>query len=582
MEIDDLKELIEAFLAETDEVLLALESNLITLEQRVDKEVVHLGAMKPLLRPLHTFKGNAGMLGMQTIAALVHGLEEIIKRDIALNQELLKALFSLIDDLKKGLGQIRAGAEDANNLDDWIAYLAALAETTQTDSSQQKIKKTKTSQKASSKMPAFGFADDLITAETNKNQPEVPAAAGAVIEEVGTSLDTTLRVSTEKLDQLQREVGELILAFNATRDFLSKQAMLQNSKTSARELNDRIDRLANRVRRVQAQTTRIRLLGLSSILRRVPRIVRDAAEKTKKKVQVVIDGETTEADKSVVDQLADVIVHLVRNAVDHGIEPPEGRSRAGKSEVGLVIVRAAGKGDHIQIEIEDDGAGVDLELVRRKAVERGLVTADEARLADRDAVLRWLFASGFSTRDTTTELSGRGVGLDIVDRTVRALGGTVRLESTLGEGSKFILSVPISTAVAELLHVDIANNKISVPLRRIIETQRLDREKLSTPGGMPRYRWRNDLLPYIELDGYLQGESTSKPYIMILEQSAGALCVPAAGFLGKSQAVLHPLGDQILAKGPFSGATVMGDGYVSLILDPDRLYRFITERVGLV
>lgn len=577
MELDDIKELVEAFLAETDEVILSLESHFIELEQRSETESVSFGSIQPILRPLHTFKGNAGMLGMQNVAALVHALEEIIKRDVRADRELMRTLFLMLDDLKIGLNAIRNGAEDAIELQDWVAFLAGIVDMAPAMQGAKPKEKVKPD-KGKSTLPAFGFADDLIAQEKSvESEVVLPTPSEDSVQ----LLDPTLRITTDKLDQLQREVGELILAFNATRDYLTGQASAARDKSATRELNDRVDRLANRVRRVQAQTTKIRLLGLSAILRRVPRIVRDAAARTGKKVQVVIDGEATEADKTVVDELSEVIVHLVRNAVDHGIEPADVRKQRGKSDTGLVIVRAAGKGDHIQIEVEDDGYGVDVEKVRLKATERGVVSADEARLADRETVLRWIFISGFSTRDATTELSGRGVGLDIVDRTVRSLGGTVRLESALGEGSKFVLSVPISTAVAELLHVAVAGNTLSVPMRRIVETQRYATANVSTPGGTPRYRWRGELIPMLELDSFLNGEPEEKNYVMVLEQSGGALCVPVARFQGKSQAVLHPLGDTLLQNGPFSGATVLGSGYVSLIIDPDRLYKYVSAAIGL-
>ncbi|RMF18243.1 MAG: hypothetical protein D6761_03105 [Candidatus Dadabacteria bacterium] len=602
MEFDDIRDLIEAFLAETEDVLIELETRLIVLEQEAEAGAVQLGVLQPLLRPLHTFKGNAGMLGMAAVSSLVHALEELIKADTPADRNFLAGLFDMLDALKQGLGAVREGADDAPGLAPWTDWMTAAAagdvRAAPGAGSQMSGEQPESSAKS---LPSFGLADDLLGSLDQGEGVSAPEAAGGAAAPSGSGaartaddaterqgdvvLDATLRVSTDKLDQLQREVGDLILSYNALHDFLENEVLQHLDRVEQRAVLDRLDHLSARVRRVQGQTTRIRLLGLSAILRRVPRIVRDAAGKTGKRVQVVIDGEATEADKSVVDQLSEVLVHLVRNAVDHGIETPEERLAAGKPEQGLVIVRAQGRGDHVQIEIEDDGRGIDTAQIRKKVVARGLMSAEEAAAADEDTVLRWLFLSGFSTRDQATELSGRGVGLDVVERTVRALGGTVRLESTPGEGSRFELHVPISTAVAELLHVEVRGNVISVPLRRIIETRRFEAAALLHPAGEARYRWREELLPYVRLEQWLvdgafvateeEAAISGEGYVLILEESAGSICVPIRRIIGKSQAVLHPLRDRTLAHGPFSGATVLGNGYVSLILDAGRLRAFL-------
>lgn len=550
MEIDDFQELVRAFVVEADETILEVENALVTLEQEAADTAIGLGRLKALLRPLHTFKGNAGMLGLASIASLIHGIEELIKRDVTADATAVRDLFLVIDDLKRGLAEVREGTEDATDLSAALARVEALAAG---------------SRSASQAGEAAPVGGDIAMNMQND----------------------TLRVSSDKLDTLQRDVGELILSFNALEDLLKRGVLPQIQRQAARDLADAMQRLAARVRTVQAQTTQIRLLSLQAILRRVPRIARDAAERTGKKVRVIVDGENTEADKAVVEQLADVIVHLVRNAVDHGIEAPPGRRAVGKDETGLLMVRANNRGDHITIEIEDDGAGIDLQRVRAKAIERGLVAAEEAKHADDEVVLRWLFASGFSTRDETTELSGRGVGLDVVDRTVRALGGTVRVESELGSGTRFMLQVPISTAVADLLYVEFADSVFAIPLRRIIETGRLRREDVERLVGVTRLRWRDELIAIAHLEPFFMAPAVMEldaleefEYMVILEMASGAVCLPVRRFRGKGQAVLHSLGDELLKSGPFSGATVLGDGRVSYIIDPDRLFGYVQRMRG--
>ncbi len=307
MEFDDLKELVDAFLDETRDVLVDIEQQLIDLEQAARSGAVSFGRLEPLLRPLHTFKGNAGMLGMETIASLVHAIEELIKKDVPADPGFVGTLFTMVDDLKAGLVRIGEGQEDAPELRNWIAHLDGAI-----DDNASAVKPVNLDD--SSELPAFGLAPD----------PEPEPAMDAPADH-GITVEGTLKVSSDRLDLLQREVGELILAFNAVNDHLQGSLKPFLNRNMLRESGDLMDKLSRRVRTVQSETTQIRLLGLSAILQRVPRIVRDAAEKTGKKVQIVIDGEQTEADKSVVGALADVIVHLVRNAVDHGLESPDVR-----------------------------------------------------------------------------------------------------------------------------------------------------------------------------------------------------------------------------------------------------------------
>lgn len=533
---DDIRELIDPFAAEAEEAFLALESTLLELEGRGGG--VSASELRAHLPALHTVKGNAGMLGMPLLSGAVHQLEELVKRRRPLDGPALKGLLRMVDDVRDDLGRIRDGAEDALAVAVWTEWLQRLAEGQ--------------AEAAGDGAADAGDADDGAAAD---------GARGA----------RSLRVSVSRLDDLQREVGELILSYNALVETLRTRVVEGLARDVQRDAQDALDRLARRVRHVQSATTRTRLLGLSTILRRVPRIVRDAAERTGKSVRVEVVGDGVEADRGVIDELAEVIVHLVRNAVDHGIESPAARAAAGKAPQGLLSVRAESRGELIVIEVGDDGGGVDVGRVRRKAVERGIVGEAEAAAADEEAVLRWLFAGGFSTRDEATELSGRGVGLDVVDRTVRRLGGAVRIEHEPGRGTRFVLTVPVSTAVAELMEIDVAGRRLFVPLARIVATERYRDDMHERPGGADRYRFRGELVPLLSLASRLAPDSQEGPYVLVLEHAAGQVALRAQAIVGKGQSVLTPLGDPLLRAGPFAGGTVRGNGHVGLILDPDRL-----------
>ncbi len=531
---EDIRELIDPFAAEAEEAFFALESALVEIESG-GGDAVTAAELRPHLAALHTVKGNAGMLGMPLFSGAVHQLEEVVKRNRLLDAPTLRGLLRMVDDVREDLGRIREGAEDALATAVWTEWLQQLAD---------------------------GEAMDGGTGA-------VPFEGSDQIE--GSRATRSLRVSVDKLDDLQQEVGELILSYNALVETLRSRVLEGLDRDSQRETQDALDRLSRRVRHVQSATTRTRLLGLTTILRRVPRIARDAAERTGKVVQVEVIGDGVEADKGVIDELAEVIVHLVRNAVDHGIETPDMRAAAGKSAHGRLIVRAEARGELVVIEVADDGGGVDLGRVRRMAAERGIVSEADADVADEDTILRWLFATGFSTRDEATELSGRGMGLDVVDRTVRGLGGAVRIEHEVGRGTRFILTVPVSTAVAELMEVNIADRRVFVPLGRIVATERYQKEMHERPGGTDRYRFRGELIPLLPFAACLAPGATDGPYVLVLEHAAGQMAFRVQAIVGKGQAVLAPLGDPLLQRGPFAGGTVRGNGHVGLILDPDRL-----------
>lgn len=530
--------MIESFAAEAEEVFLALEATLVEEERRLQEGApVSAASLRGHLPALHTVKGNAGMLGMAQFSAAVHQLEEIVKRARPLDAAALKGLLRLVDDGREDLARIRDGAEDALGLAVWTEWLMRLAD-------------------------GDDVAGDVVDADLGTRER---------LTEGSERERRSLRVASERLDELQREVGELILAHNALADVLAREVRGRLDRGAARSLQDALDRLSRRVRYVQSATTRTRLLSLGTILRRVPRIARDAAERSGKAVRVEVIGDEAEADKVVVDALAEAIVHLVRNAVDHGIEAPSARRRLGKPEAGRLTVRVAARGEVVSIEVGDDGAGIDIDRVRAKAVERGLVDADAAASAEDEVALRWLFRAGFSTRDRASELSGRGVGLDVVDRTVRDLGGAVRLEHRPGQGTRFILTVPVSTAVADLMEIVVAERNFFVPLTRIIATGRFDASMHERPGGADHYRFRDELLPLLPFAEALGGQPATGNYVIVFEHASGKAGVRIERIVGKGQAVLTPLGDPLLRHGPFAGGTVRGDGRVGLILDPDRL-----------
>ncbi|MBL0926728.1 MAG: chemotaxis protein CheA [Phycisphaerales bacterium] len=387
--------------------------------------------------------------------------------------------------------------------------------------------------------------------------------------------ESTVRVEVERLETLLNLVGELVLNKNQIMG-LSRQLRslglpheLQQSLSGA--LSD-LDRLTAEL---QVGVMRTRMQPLNKLFGKYTRVVRDLARKTGKEVELVIEGGETEVDKSVLELLADPLVHMIRNSVDHGLEKPEAREHAGKSRVGTVRLSAQHQGGHVRVAIRDDGRGIDKARVGAKAVERGLITGEQlAAMSDRE-VCRLIFAPGLSTAEQVSDLSGRGVGMDVVLTNINTLGGQVTVESSPGGGTMIEILIPLTVAIMPAMMVGIGKHDYAVPVSCIREIVRPERRQLRTLGGQPVFRLRDSVLPLIDMRDRL-GEARSSEndgfavVVGVGQQAAGLL---VDRLIGQQEVVIKPLDDAYTSGGPFSGATIAEDGEVSLILDVIRLLR---------
>ncbi|CAO3429166.1 chemotaxis protein CheW [Azospirillum endophyticum] len=380
-----------------------------------------------------------------------------------------------------------------------------------------------------------------------------------------------LKVDQGKVDSLMNLIGELVVAKNGL-PYLSRRAeQIYASREMAREIKDQhavIDRIAQEL---QEAIMAVRMLPVGQMFQRFPRLVRDLARRLDKRIELVVTGEETEADKAVVETLVDPLVHMIRNAIDHGIEPPEDRIAAGKPETGTICLSACQENDRVVIEVADDGAGIDPEMIRRKAVQRGLLTAEAAdALSDGDAV-NLVFAPGFSTKEQVSDLSGRGVGMDVVRTAVEKAGGTATLTSTLGGGATVRLAVPLTMAVTRVMSVDVAGHAFGIPMDVIAETVRIPQERIHSIRGDEAFVLRNTVVPLVRLTRLLDLPSAAAPpeeeAVMVVRFGKERLGVVVDGFRESLEVIVKPM-DGILAGMPgYSGTALLGDGRVLLVLD---------------
>jgi two-component system chemotaxis sensor kinase CheA len=395
------------------------------------------------------------------------------------------------------------------------------------------------------------------------------AAAPAAPEASG--LPRVLRVDQGKIDAIMNLVAELIVAKNGLSYLAERAEREHGSRAMSREIKDAhavIDRIAQGL---QVGVMSVRMLPISNVLQRFPRLVRDVARNLGKKVELVLEGEETEADKNILESLADPLIHIVRNSLDHGLETPQERLAAGKPEHGVVRIAAHNASDYVIIEVSDDGRGVDVARVREKAVERGVVSPERAREMSDAEVANLVFLAGFSTKDAVSDLSGRGVGMDVVRTTVTRAGGEVSLRNEPGRGATVAIRLPLTMAVTRIVTVDCCGRLFGIPMDAIAETVRLPYSAIRRVGGSEAFVLRNALVPLARLSERLgldgekaQGDDAA---VMVVNIGGERVGLVVDGFRERMETVVKPLGGVLEGLPGFSGTALLGDGRVLLILD---------------
>jgi len=376
--------------------------------------------------------------------------------------------------------------------------------------------------------------------------------------------ETTIRVDTRRLDDIMNLVGELVLVRN-------RLSTLRNNVN-----DDEVDKAVSNLDLVtsdlQSAAMKTRMQPIKKVFSRFPRVVRDIARSLKKEVTLELVGEETDLDKNLVEALADPLVHLVRNAVDHGIESPEDREAAGKPRMGKIVLSAKHAGDHIQLAINDDGAGMDPESIRKKAVEKGAVDPDSAARLDERGCFNLIFLPGLSTKESISEISGRGVGMDVVKNSISRLNGTIEIESEKGKGSCLTIKVPLTLAILPTLMIMLEDRIFALPLANVSEIFDLDLRKTKVVDGQQVVLVRNTALPIFYLQSWLMNksygnENAESGHVVVVNIGSQYIGFVVDKLIGQEEVVTKPLGAMLRGTKGFAGATITGDGRIALILD---------------
>ncbi|WDJ91695.1 chemotaxis protein CheA [Xanthomonas campestris] len=535
------------FIVEAQEILDRLGEQLVSLEQAPD-EADQLNAV---FRGFHTLKGGAGFLAIKPMVQLCHAAEETLGMARS-GQAVLQAHH--FDAAQQSLDYLQAMLDAMGSGDPVPHAPASLI-------AQFDAKSGPPAVKSAPKAAALAAvpAGQAPAAAGAKAAPKVAAKSG------GAEAEQTVRVDTKRLDAIVNLIGELVLSRNR----------LKTLRTRLRdeELDRAVSTLDIATARLQTAVMRTRMQPVSKVFSRFPKVARDVARTLSKEVELELIGAETELDRNLVEALADPLVHLVRNAIDHGIESPALREATGKPRSGHVRLSAQQEGDYVSIEIQDDGAGIDPERLREIARNKGLIDAEAAARLSTDECLHLIFMPGFSTKAEVTDISGRGVGMDVVQSRIRELSGQIQIQSELGRGSRFMIRVPLTLAILPTLLVQAGEAVYALPLARVVEVLHAPQSSLGWFDGRAVLDRRSHTLPLIDLRRWLGVPAEQPPLLTVVLLQAGetrfGLVVDQVR--GREEVVIKPLPRALRGLPGYAGATLIGDGRMALILDVDGL-----------
>jgi two-component system chemotaxis sensor kinase CheA len=559
------RELLNIYLEDARGHLDALDQCLLALERSgFDRERI-----AAVLGPLHTLKGNSGMIGFVAIKDYVHRLEDVIAEieteKLPLDSRALDPLFAGATALRDAIEKAGASGTESRDLVPERRSLEGLI----SDAAASLAAETLPGARAPAARPAGEPSGGAAAAQATRSETgqAVPSSQYVAVR------SSTVRVDFAQLDDLLNLVGELIIYRTKLQQLGRQLGEELESRTSGRELIEAIQQVAGVSGQLQETVMDVRMLPIGHVFDRFPRMVRDLARAQGKEIEFIVEGEGTRVDKAIIDEIGEPLVHLMRNSIDHGIEDPGQRLAAGKTRTGTILLSASQESNHVVITLMDDGAGVDAGQVRKKAIEMGLLRSDQT-LSDRE-VVQLIFHQGFSTSESITEVSGRGVGLDVVLKSIERLNGLVEVETLPGIGSKFIIQLPLTLAIISVLLVEAGTQVYAIPLSSVIESIKLVGSDVHQINGRDTIRLRDRIVPLTHLRELfsLPGETRSSHYAVILGRGEKRLGLVVDRLRGQQEVVIKGL-DAVVSGAAvgLAGATIMGDGRVVLILDVATLF----------
>jgi len=620
----DMKEIFESFLVETREILEKLDLELVKLETQPDDKDL----LNEIFRAFHTIKGTSGFLGLIRLQTITHKLEDILnklrKGDATLNDEIADGILKGYDSISELLDVVETQRnEDYDNkevtqiLQGIIDNLNNANAETSAEKVETKVqkkpaqKKTKAKKSTANKKEKTAVITDneVATAVVEKEEKvepvikeeqnvkahdektietvevkevEKPRASTAAKTQSAKTVEQTIRVDVDRLDDLLNIISELVLGRNRLMQINMETSHEYEGTKIAHDLADTTRQIDLMTTELQLAVMKTRMIKIGKVFNRFPRLVRDLSKETHKEIQLIIRGEDTELDKTLIEEINDPLVHLIRNSVDHGVEDPETREKVGKNRKGVIILSAEHEGNDIIITIEDDGKGINPEVIKNKAIQKEIITAEKAKELSKQETFNLIFAPGFSTAEKVTNVSGRGVGMDVVKTNVTKLHGIINIESAVDEGTKIIIKLPLTLAIIQGLLVEIAGETIVIPLSSVIEVIRVSKKEIYMVNQTECVKVRDSILPLCDIDTLLYRVDSSLKndnwqHVVVVGIAEKRVGIKVDNLIGQKEIVIKSLGKYLGNLEGIAGSTIMGDGKVVMIVDIAELVNNLME-----
>jgi len=535
----DISVLLEEFLEDAAGHLEAIETTLLKLEEGVRQGKTDQALLSTLLGSLHTVKGNSGMMGFAPLQQYIHKLESLLKLvadgKVLLAPAVFEAYYGAVNLLRESLAKLAANPTEPLDFGDALMLLKIL-ESNETDG-------------------------QAVFAEATEKKEEF----GYI-----TQRSTTLKVNFTRLDELMNLVGELVIhrtTLQALEKKLQQRGTDRELLLAFKESSQLIGKSAAELREA---IMKVRMLPIKVVFQRFNRLVRDLSQSHGKEIRLQFEGEETEIDKTIIDEVGEPLLHLIRNAVDHGFEEPAERTRLGKPAAGTLWLRARHENNHIIIAVEDDGRGMVAEKLKQSAREKGVLSEQELQALTDQEALQLVFLAGFSTKREVSETSGRGIGLDVVKKTVASLNGIMEIDSVPGRGTLFTIKLPLTLAIIAALMVESSGETFAIPLSGVMESIKIDSSAIHTVEGGEIIQLRDRLVPVFRLDRFFnlpRAAVREQEYVVIVGNGEKRGGIIVDRLMGQQEIVIKAMDDYLGELPGVSGGTVRGDGTVSLILD---------------
>ncbi len=598
--MNDMQEIIEDFLIEAFEMIEQLDQDLVALESAPED----LELLNSIFRVAHTIKGSSSFLNFDILTELTHHMEDVLnkarKAELTITPDIMDIVLESIDLMKTLLISIRDNGNDKQSgieiagicqkldaiskgeeiptqietkvenrsqesIEEEVDYSELSDEEVEAEIQRlllQKQQEKQNKKKESSKKVVETKKETQINKTEQKNPPSTKQPLAP---------EQTIRVEVKRLDHLMNLIGELVLGKNRLLKIYDDVEERYEGEKFLEELNQVVASISLVTTDLQSAVMKTRMLPIAKVFNKFPRMVRDLSRELNKDIELVMKGEETELDKSVIEELGDPLIHMIRNSCDHGIESKEEREKAGKNPKGIVELSAYHEGNQIVVEIKDDGHGMDPEFLKMKALDKGIVTEREINQMSNKEAFGLIFKPGFSTAKAVTGVSGRGVGMDVVKTNIEKLNGIIDIDSEFGKGSTFKLKIPLTLAIIQSLLVAVQEEYFAIPLSSVLETVRVPYDEIYTIEGRSVLKLRNEVLSLVKLSDIFGVEqvfeSSEQAYVVIIGLAESKLGIVVDGLVGQEEIVIKSLGDYLQGIEGIAGATIRGDGRVTLITD---------------